>query len=275
MLLLTRLKSAPPPGGRRCRCNGDTVVANISVQHLVKDFSRADHGTLQVIGDLTFDVRDGEFISILGPSGCGKSTLLSILAGLDQPSHGEILGNGNPPRLGFVFQQPRLLNWRWVRRNVLLPLERSALSKEEQQTLSSRYLDLVRLNGFEDYFPLQLSGGMQARVAIARALAVDPDVLLMDEPFSSLDEINARKMRAELIRIWQETQKTIIFVTHDISEAVFLSNRLLVVTERPTRVFETLDIDVGYPRDYDDDRLFELSKKVSRIFLTMEERHDN
>jgi ABC-type nitrate/sulfonate/bicarbonate transport system ATPase subunit len=116
---------------------------------------------------------------------------------------------------------------------------------------------------------------MQARVAIARALAVDPDVLLMDEPFSSLDEINARKMRAELIRIWQETKKTIIFVTHDISEAVFLSNRLLVVTERPTRVFETLDIDVGYPRDYDDDRLFELSKKVSRIFLTMEERHDN
>jgi ABC-type nitrate/sulfonate/bicarbonate transport system ATPase subunit len=260
----------------------ESVVANISVQHLVKDFSRADHGTLQVIGDLTFDVRDGEFISILGPSGCGKSTLLSILAGLDQPSGGEILVNGKPllrngnqTRLGFVFQQPRLLNWRSVRRNVLLPLERSALSKEEQQTLSSRYLELVRLNGFEDYFPLQLSGGMQARVAIARALAVDPDVLLMDEPFSSLDELNARKMRAELIRIWQETKKTIIFVTHDISEAVFLSNRLLVVTERPTRVFETLDIDVGYPRDYDDDRLFELSKKVSRIFLTMEDRHDN
>ena len=257
-------------------------MANISVQHLVKDFSRADHSALQVIGDLTFEVQDGEFIAILGPSGCGKSTFLSILAGLEQPSGGQILidgkpfrQNGNHPRLGFVFQQPRLLNWRSVRRNVILPLERSGLSLEALQTLSSRYLELVRLSGFEEYFPLQLSGGMQARVAIARALAVEPDVLLMDEPFSSLDEINARKMRAELIRIWQETRKTIVFVTHDISEAVYLSNRLLVVTERPTRVFETLDIDVGYPRDYEDDRLFELSKKVSRIFVKMEERHGN
>jgi ABC-type nitrate/sulfonate/bicarbonate transport system ATPase subunit len=176
-----------------------------------------------------------------------------------------------PEPTRFVFQQPRLLNWLGAAQCVIAARTELA-SKEEQETISSRYLELVRLNGFEDYFPLQLSGGMQARVAIARALAVDPDVLLMDEPFSSLDEINARKMRAELIRIWQETKKTIIFVTHDISEAVFLSNRLLVVTERPTRVFETLDIDVGYPRDYDDDRLFELSKKVSRIFLTMEDR---
>jgi ABC-type nitrate/sulfonate/bicarbonate transport system ATPase subunit len=160
-----------------------------------------------------------------------------------------------------------------VRRNVMLPLERGRLSKAEQEALSGRYLDLVRLNGFEEYYPLQLSGGMQQRVAIARALVVEPDVLLMDEPFSSLDEINARKMRAELNRIWQETRKTIIFVTHDISEAVFLSNRLLVVTERPTRVFETMEIDVGYPRNYDDDRLFDLTKKVGRIFLQMEERH--
>ena len=257
-------------------------MASISVQNLAKDFSRADGGTLRVIGDLTFDVKEGEFVSILGPSGCGKSTLLSILAGLVEPSAGEIRFNGEPfrrsangTRLGFVFQQPRLLNWRSVRRNVMLPLERGVLSKEEQQALSGRYLDLVRLNGFEDYFPLQLSGGMQQRVAIARALVVEPDVLLMDEPFSSLDEINARKMRAELIRIWQETKKTIVFVTHDISEAVYLSNRLLVVTERPTRVFATMVIDPGYPRDYEDDRLFELTKKVSRIFLEMEERHGN
>jgi ABC-type nitrate/sulfonate/bicarbonate transport system ATPase subunit len=132
---------------------------------------------------------------------------------------------------------------------------------------------VVRLDGFEDYFPQKLSGGMQQRVAIARALAIEPEVLLMDEPFSSLDEITARKMRSELIRIWQETKKTIIFVTHDISEAVYLSNRLLVVTERPARVFDTVTIDVGYPRDYDDDRLFEMSKKVSRLFLQMEDRH--
>jgi ABC-type nitrate/sulfonate/bicarbonate transport system ATPase subunit len=115
---------------------------------------------------------------------------------------------------------------------------------------------------------------MQQRVALARALVVEPDVLLMDEPFSSLDEINARKMRAELIRIWQETMKTIVFVTHDISEAVFLSNRVLIVTERPTRVFHMFPVDVGYPREYDDDRLFELSKSVSRIFMQMEERHE-
>ena len=255
-------------------------MANIAVENLTKDFSRADGSTLQVIGGLTFEVKDGEFVSILGPSGCGKSTLLSILAGLEQPTGGEIRLDGhsfgphaNGMRLGFVFQQPRLLNWRSVRRNVMLPLERGDLSAQAQQSLSSRYLEIVRLKGFEEYFPLQLSGGMQARVAIARALVVDPDVLLMDEPFSSLDEINARKMRAELIRIWQETRKTIIFVTHDISEAVYLSNRLLVVTERPTRVFETLAIDVGYPRDYDDDRLFQLTKKVSRIFFAMEERH--
>jgi ABC-type nitrate/sulfonate/bicarbonate transport system ATPase subunit len=255
-------------------------VANITVNSLVKEFARADGGTLPVIGGLTFDVKDGEFVSILGPSGCGKSTLLSILAGLERPTAGEIRLDGKPfgqntngTRLGFVFQQPRLLNWRSVRRNVMLPLERGALSKAEQEALSGRYLELVRLKGFEEYFPLQLSGGMQQRVAIARALVVEPDVLLMDEPFSSLDELNARKMRAELNRIWQETKKTIIFVTHDISEAIFLSNRLLVVTERPTRVFDTMTIDVGYPRNYDDDRLFELTKKVGRIFLQMEERH--
>lgn len=255
-------------------------MANISVQNLVKDFSRADGSTLHVIGGLSFDVMEGEFVSILGPSGCGKSTLLGILAGVEPPSRGEIRLNGKPlrqdageMRLGFVFQQPRLLNWRSVSRNVMLPLERGTLSKEEQRALSGRYLDLVRLNGFEDYYPLQLSGGMQQRAAIARALVVDPDVLLMDEPFSSLDEINARKMRAELIRIWQETKKTVIFVTHDISEAVYLSNRLIVVTERPTRVFDTVTIDAGYPRDYDDDRLFELTKKVSRTFLKMEEGH--
>jgi ABC-type nitrate/sulfonate/bicarbonate transport system ATPase subunit len=257
-------------------------VADIAVKNLTKEFPRADGSTLAVIGGLSFEVKEGEFVSIVGPSGCGKSTLLSILAGLEQPSAGEIQLNGKPltrdgdgMRLGFVFQQPRLLNWRSIRRNVMLPLERGPLSDEAQQQIAGRYLDLVRLNGFEDYFPLQLSGGMQQRVAIARALAVEPDVLLMDEPFSSLDEINARKMRAELIRIWQETRKTIIFVTHDISEAVFLSNRLLIVTERPTRVFQMVPVDVGYPRDYDDDRLFELTKKVSRIFMNMEGRHGN
>jgi len=257
-------------------------VKKIVVRDLTKHFIRPDESRLDVIGGLGFEVEEGEFLSILGPSGCGKSTLLNILAGIEALSGGEILLNERPllesedgVRLGFVFQQPRLLNWRSIRENVKFPLEHGALSNEEQWHFAQRYLELVKLKGFEDYFPQQLSGGMQQRVAIARALAVEPDILLMDEPFSSLDEITARKMRAELIRIWQETKKTIIFVTHDISEAVYLSNRLLVVTERPTRVFDTVAIDVEYPRDYDDDRLFEMTKTVSRLFLKMEERHGN
>lgn len=255
-------------------------MKKIEVRDLTKRFRLADGTTLDVIGGLGCDVAEGEFVSILGPSGCGKSTFLNILAGIEEPSGGEILLDGkrlergnSGARLGFVFQQPRLLNWRSVLHNVLLPLEHTSLRREEQKALAQRYIELVRLGGFEDYYPLQLSGGMQQRVAIARGLVIDPEILLMDEPFSSLDELTARKMRAELVRIWQETKKTILFVTHDISEAVFLSNRLLVVTERPARVFESVPIDVGYPRNYDDDRLFELTKKVSRIFLRMEARH--
>ena len=256
-------------------------MKKIIVRDLTKHFIRPDGSRLDVIGGLGFDVEEGEFLSILGPSGCGKSTLLSILAGLETPSGGEILVNEKPLatgengiRLGFVFQQPRLLNWRSVRDNIKLPLEHGTWSKEEQVSVAQRYLELVHLKGFESYFPLQISGGMQQRAAIARALAIEPEVLLMDEPFSSLDELTARKMRAELIRIWQETKKTIIFVTHDISEAVYLSNRLLVVTERPTRVYETISVPVDYPRDYDDDLLFETGKKVSKLFLKMEERHE-
>jgi NitT/TauT family transport system ATP-binding protein len=255
-------------------------VKKIVVRNLAKHFVLADRSRIDVVGGLSFDVEDGEFLSILGPSGCGKSTLLSILAGLETLSGGEISIDDKPlapgengVRLGFVFQQPRLLNWRSVRDNIKLPLEHGTLSREEQVNRAQLYLELARLQGFENYFPLQISGGMQQRAAIARALTIEPEVLLMDEPFSSLDELTARKMRAELIRIWQETKKTIIFVTHDISEAVYLSNRLLVVTERPSRVYETVAIDVGYPRDYDDDRLFEITKKVGRLFLQMEAAH--
>ena len=252
-------------------------MKKIVVNNLTKHFVLKDQSRLDVIGGLNFEMEEGEFLSILGPSGCGKSTLLSILAGIEAPSGGEIEVSGralaprnNGIRLGFVFQQPRLLNWRSIRDNIRLPLEHGALSGEEQLNAAQRYLELARLKGFENYFPLQLSGGMQQRAAIARALAIEPEVLLMDEPFSSLDELTARKMRAELIRIWRETCKTIIFVTHDIFEAVYLSQKLLVVTERPARTYDRIDVDVGYPRDYDDDRLFEIAKKVSRLFLKME-----
>jgi len=252
-------------------------MKKIVVSNLTKHFVLTDKSRLEVIGGLSFEMEEGEFLSILGPSGCGKSTLLSILAGIEAASDGEILVSGKPltagdngVRLGFVFQQPRLLNWRTIRDNIKLPLEHGTQSEEEQLNTAQRYLELVRLKGFENYFPLQLSGGMQQRAAIARALAIEPEVLLMDEPFSSLDELTARKMRAELIRLWRETGKTVIFVTHDIFEAVYLSQKLLVVTERPARVYDRTDVNVGYPRDYDDDRLFETAKKVSRPFLKME-----
>jgi ABC-type nitrate/sulfonate/bicarbonate transport system ATPase subunit len=252
-------------------------MKKIVVENLTKHFVLKDRSRIDVIGGLSFEMEEGEFLSILGPSGCGKSTLLGILAGVEPASGGAIRVSGKPlaagangTRLGFVFQQPRLLNWRTIRDNVRLPLEHRSLSKDEQLDLAQRYLELARLKGFENYFPLQLSGGMQQRAAMARALAIEPDVLLMDEPFSSLDELTARKMRAELIRIWRETGKTIIFVTHDIFEAVYLSQKLLVVTERPARVYDRFDVDVGYPREYDDDRLFDIAKKVSRSFLKME-----
>ena len=253
-------------------------MKKIAVKNLSKHFVLKDQSRIEVIDGLSFDVDEGEFVSILGPSGCGKSTLLAILAGLEAQSSGEIEVSGkilgtNGTRLGFVFQQPRLLNWRTIRDNIRLPLEHGSLPVEEQLRIAQRYVELVRLNGFENYFPLQLSGGMQQRAAMARALAIEPDVLLMDEPFSSLDELTARKMRAELIRIWRDTGKTIVFVTHDIFEAVYLSQKLLVVTDRPARLYECIDVDIGYPRDYDDDRLFDIAKNVSRTFLKMEASH--
>jgi len=207
------------------------------------------------------------FSSLLGPSGCGKSTILNLIAKLDRHTSGDILVNGN--KIGFVFQQPRLLNWRTVTDNVALPLERDNSDKRGRRELAVKYLDLVGLSGFENYYPLQLSGGMQQRVAIARALVIDPDILLMDEPFSGLDEFTARKLRQELIRIWRETGKTIVFVTHSISEAVFLSEQILIVSQKPATIFKRVTVDVPYPREYGDLRLFEIETSLTRDFLEM------
>ena len=207
------------------------------------------------------------FSSLLGPSGCGKSTILNLIAKLDRHTSGDISVNGD--KIGFVFQQPRLLNWRTVTDNVALPLERDNSDKRGRRELAVKYLDLVGLSGFENYYPLQLSGGMQQRVAIARALVIDPDILLMDEPFSGLDEFTARKLRQELIRIWRETGKTIVFVTHSISEAVFLSEQILIVSQKPATIFKRVTVDVPYPREYGDLRLFEIETSLTRDFLEM------
>jgi NitT/TauT family transport system ATP-binding protein len=245
-----------------------TAVGAITLTQVTKEFSTPNGERLRVLENVSFEAADRSFTSILGPSGCGKSTILNLIARLDNHSSGTISVDGD--RIGFVFQQPRLLNWRTVADNVSLPLEGGTLDKAAMQAQAQKHLGLVGLAGYENYYPLQLSGGMQQRVAIARALAIDPDVLLMDEPFSGLDEITARRLRQELIRIWQETGKTILFVTHSISEAVFLSQHILIVSAKPATIFKRVTIDLPYPREYGDLGLFEIETRLTRDFLGME-----
>jgi NitT/TauT family transport system ATP-binding protein len=242
-------------------------MGSIVFRNVCKDFSRPDGKRLRVLEKLSCEIAARTFNSILGPSGCGKSTILNLIAGLDKPASGDISIEGR--NIGFVFQQPRLLNWRTVRENVALPLEESDLDKASRRNLADKYLHLVGLAGYESYYPLQLSGGMQQRAAIARALVVDPDILLMDEPFSGLDEWTARNLREELIRIWRETGKTVVFVTHSIAESVFLSQQILIISQKPATVLKSVSIDLPYPRQYGDLRLFELEKSLTREFLAM------
>lgn len=204
---------------------------------------------IPVIDTVSFQVCDGEFVCLLGPNGCGKTTLLRIIAGIEHADSGTISIHGSVlhrdkaegHRIGYVFQEPRLLPWRTILHNVTLAVERTChLKSHDAKTLAHRYLQLVGLAGFEDYFPNRLSGGMQQRASIARALAVQPELLLMDEPFSALDPENRRILQDELQRIWHETNVTVLFVTHNVDEALRLATRLLVLSARPTRIL--LDI---------------------------------
>jgi NitT/TauT family transport system ATP-binding protein len=250
------------------------------LEQLKKSYPRPGQAPLQVLDGLDVAVEEGALLSSLGPSGCGKSTLLNIINGLDDATSGAVRLAGrevttrtrSDVRIGVVFQQPRLLNWRTVQDNVALPLRQMGLSKHEIDARVRRYLDIFGLAEFAEYYPLQLSGGMQQRVSLARGLAIEPDLLLADEPFSALDEISARKLRQEFIRIWDQTGTTILFVTHNIREAVFLSTRMLVITGRPSRVYLDLPVDAPYPRRPEDDLLFELEKTVTRDFIRMEDQ---
>jgi NitT/TauT family transport system ATP-binding protein len=242
-------------------------VGAIKLTKVTKEHQVAGGQRLRVLEDISFELVDHSFTSLLGPSGCGKSTILNLIAGLDNYSSGQISIDGT--RIGFVFQQPRLLNWRTVVQNVTLPLEEQKFEPSAMRSLAEKYLRLVGLAGYENYYPLQLSGGMQQRVSIARALAVDPDILLMDEPFSGLDEMTARSLRQELIRIWQETGKTILFVTHSIGEAVFLSQQILIMSPKPARIYKRMTLDLPYPREYGDLRLFEIETRLTKDFLGM------
>lgn len=225
--------------------------ALLSIRNLKKKFITRD-GELEALGSVTFDVYPEEFVSIVGPSGCGKTTLLKIIAGLMEESEGEIVvdkANFDPRReVGFVFQKALLLNWRRVLDNVLLPIEILKLDRKKYVPKARELLALVGLEGFEKSYPNELSGGMQQRVSLARALIHDPKVILMDEPFGALDAITREKMNLELIRIWAESKKTVIFITHEIGEAVFLSDRVVVLSARPSRMVAAFDIELERPR---------------------------
>jgi NitT/TauT family transport system ATP-binding protein len=220
-----------------------------------KTFGKGDE-TVEALRGIDLQEEPREFVSLLGPSGCGKSTLLRLIGDLSSPTTGSMLVNGKPPGearqdrdYGIVFQKATLLDWRTVSENVELPLE--IMGMEDRAEIAGRMLELVQLSGFGAHYPWQLSGGMQQRVAIARALAFNPALLLMDEPFGALDEMTREAMQQELLRIWSETETTVLFVTHSIPEAVFLSTRVVVMSPRPGRVAGVVDIDLSQPRTVD------------------------
>ena len=219
------------------------------------------YGDLKVLDGISFDVQDGEFICIIGESGCGKTTLLRIIAGIEKYDSGEVIHNGR--RIGFVFQDDRLLPWRTAFGNVMFALE--AIGEENEERVR-KALKAVGLEAFGRYYPKQLSGGMRQRVGIARALVIDPDLLLMDEPFASLDAQSRERMQEELLRIVKD--KTTIFVTHSIEEAVFLADRIIVLSPRPARILRILEVDIPKPRDRTSSGFVEVKKEVySSLFL--------
>ncbi len=231
--------------------NPDRVrTPKLRLENVTKQFDvRGTKDTFTAIDDIDIDVADGEFLVLVGPSGCGKSTLLDLLGGLSEPTSGRILLDGKPvtgPGLdrGIVFQQYALLPWRTARHNIEFGLEAKGLPTKERHEIAEHYLQLVGLDGFGDRYPHELSGGMKQRVAIARSLAFDPEVLLMDEPFAALDAQTRESLQDELLRIWKATGKTILFITHGIDEAIYLGQRVAVLTSRPGRVKTFVDIDI-------------------------------
>jgi NitT/TauT family transport system ATP-binding protein len=244
-------------------------VSVVQIEGVTKQFGRGGTTALQGI-DLGIEER--EFVSLIGPSGCGKSTLLRIVGDLIQPTSGSVVVNGKPARqaridrdYGIVFQDPVLYDWRTVAKNIALPLELARWDRRRRTERVRAMLELVELQGFESHHPWQLSGGMQQRVSIARALSFDPALLLMDEPFGALDEMTRERLNMELLRIWEASGSTIVFVTHSIAEAVFLSTRVVVMSARPGRISDVVPIDLPQPRTgatREEPRFFELVTRV-------------
>lgn len=229
-------------------------MGRLEIRDLNQSFSKDDGSSLVVLEHMTFDVKDEEFVCILGSSGCGKTTLLRLIAGLDLAQAGSIFLDGEEirgtsPKIGMVFQEYSLFPWRTVIDNIAFGLEMQGVARAERTKIAERYLDLVNLEQFRDSYPSELSGGMRQRVAVARALALDPAILLMDEPFGALDAQTRNMLQKELLDIQDATKKTIIFITHSVDEAVFLSDRIIVLTPRPGRICRTFDLNLPRPRD--------------------------
>ena len=248
----------------------------ISIKDLGMTFKDNSGNDVKALTGVNLDIYKGEFISLLGPSGCGKTTLLRMVADLLEPTEGTVRISGMTPReirlqrkFGFVFQSAVLFDWRTIEQNIELPLETMGFRKKERRARSKEMLEMVGLSAFAKHFPGQLSGGMQQRVNIARALSIEPEILLMDEPFSALDEFTKEKLHEDLLRIWRKTNKTVLFVTHNIQEAVFLSDRVCVLSPPPGRLSAVVDINLPRPRNLDmieSPEFTELVKKVRNSF---------
>ena len=251
----------------------------VDVRNVSLTFETAD-GKVDALSNVSLQVADGEFVSFIGPSGCGKTTMLRLIADLQQPTSGALLVNGMSAeqarlerRYGYVFQAPALFPWRTIENNLKLPLEIMGFSDSEQRERATRYLALVNLTGFERKYPWQLSGGMQQRVSIARALSFDPALLLMDEPFGALDEIVRDHLNEQLLQLWDKTGKTVLFVTHSIPEAVFLSTKIVVMSPRPGRIVYIIDCNFRRDRTLEIRETPEFLKIAQRVRVGLRAGH--
>jgi NitT/TauT family transport system ATP-binding protein len=264
-------------GGAEVSPTARRAVVEISRLNLV--FQTADT-PVKALSDVDLVVNKGDFVSLIGPSGCGKTTLLRVIADLERATSGSIKVNGVSPEearlkraYGYVFQAAALYPWRTVLRNVTLPLEIMGLAKAKRLERAARVLELVDLTGFERKFPWQLSGGMQQRVSIARALSFDPELLLMDEPFGALDEIIRDRLNEQLLQLWERTGKTVIFVTHSIPEAVFLSSRIVVMSPRPGRIVDIVESNLPRDRNFEIREAAEFAEIAHRVRLGLRQAH--
>ncbi|MBL8153558.1 MAG: ABC transporter ATP-binding protein [Anaerolineae bacterium] len=257
-----------------------SAPAAIRALSLNKIFNRGSGEEVIALQNINLTVQPGEFVSLIGPSGCGKSTLLRLIADLIQPTDGELMVNDKPPHqarldrdYGMAFQAATLYDWRSVAKNVQLPLEIMGYSPAERRDRAQKMLEMVELGKFANHYPWQLSGGMQQRVAIARALVFEPKLLLMDEPFGALDEFTRERMNMELLRIWDATKITVVFVTHSIPEAVFLSGRIVVMSPRPGRITKIIKVDLDYPRKFETRETTRYFQLVTEVRETLREAH--